>query len=442
MGRTWTMPRRGKYALALGVAALTATAAIAGTGSAGAAGSPTTVAAKGKNFTAKPLAATAIRKGTKDGATDAVRTDPSLLGQRGTNLVAVVVKLKYASVASYRGNLKGLRATSPRVTGRKINRRSAAVRAYSRYIARRETSFRSALAASVPNAKVGRALRQVYGGVALTRAGQPGRHVLACPASPPSSPTSCSTADRRQSVVHRRPDDLPTRAARRNAGKGIIFGDIDTGMWPEHPSFADHRQPRRPAGKADGTPRRLRLRRQPADAGGRPVRLQQQAHRRPAVPRHLQRRRSAMSPTPTRARDSDGPRHAHDHAPPPATRSSDARSSAIDRGPLAGIAPGAWVIVVQGLRRRRAASPSDSAAAVAAGHPRRRQRDQLLDRRRRPTATPIPVELAFLDAYDAGVFVAASAGNSGPGASTTEHRGPWVTTVAALDPDRVRSSRR
>ena len=40
-------------------------------------------------------------------------------------------------------------------------------------------------------------------------------------------------------------------------------------------------------------------------------------------------------------------------------------------------------------------------------------------------------ELAFLDAYDAGVFVAASAGNSGPGADTTDHRGPWVTTVAA-----------
>jgi hypothetical protein len=42
-----------------------------------------------------------------------------------------------------------------------------------------------------------------------------------------------------------------------------------------------------------------------------------------------------------------------------------------------------------------------------------------------------PVELAFLDAYAAGVFVAASAGNDGPGASTANHRSPWVTTVAA-----------
>jgi len=47
-----------------------------------------------------------------------------------------------------------------------------------------------------------------------------------------------------------------------------------------------------------------------------------------------------------------------------------------------------------------------------------------------------PVEVAFLFAADAGVFVAASAGNSGPGASTVAHPGPWLTTVAASTHDR------
>jgi len=42
-----------------------------------------------------------------------------------------------------------------------------------------------------------------------------------------------------------------------------------------------------------------------------------------------------------------------------------------------------------------------------------------------------PVEVAFLFAADAGVFVAASAGNSGPTSSTVAHPGPWLTTVAA-----------
>jgi len=42
-----------------------------------------------------------------------------------------------------------------------------------------------------------------------------------------------------------------------------------------------------------------------------------------------------------------------------------------------------------------------------------------------------PTEISFLFAARAGVFVAASAGNSGPGSSTVAHPSPWITTVAA-----------
>jgi hypothetical protein len=41
------------------------------------------------------------------------------------------------------------------------------------------------------------------------------------------------------------------------------------------------------------------------------------------------------------------------------------------------------------------------------------------------------VELAFAAATDAGVFITASGGNSGPTPDTVAHRGPWTTTVAA-----------
>ncbi len=41
------------------------------------------------------------------------------------------------------------------------------------------------------------------------------------------------------------------------------------------------------------------------------------------------------------------------------------------------------------------------------------------------------VSLAFLNATDAGIYVAASAGNSGPGANTLGHVEPWVASTAA-----------
>jgi hypothetical protein len=46
-----------------------------------------------------------------------------------------------------------------------------------------------------------------------------------------------------------------------------------------------------------------------------------------------------------------------------------------------------------------------------------------------------PVEVAFLNASNAGVFVSASAGNSGPG-NTVAHMSPWLITVGASTHDR------
>ncbi|MFH8249529.1 S8 family serine peptidase [Microbacterium sp. B2969] len=48
-----------------------------------------------------------------------------------------------------------------------------------------------------------------------------------------------------------------------------------------------------------------------------------------------------------------------------------------------------------------------------------------------PSPTLSPEDHAFLGAASAGVFVAAAAGNSGPGATTLDHAYPWYTTVAA-----------
>jgi hypothetical protein len=45
-------------------------------------------------------------------------------------------------------------------------------------------------------------------------------------------------------------------------------------------------------------------------------------------------------------------------------------------------------------------------------------------------------DIAFFGAAAAGIFVSASAGNSGPGASTLDNASPWITTVGATSPRR------
>ncbi len=60
------------------------------------------------------------------------KTDPSLLGQSSSELINVLVKLDYDPIASYKGGIAGLRATSPSVTGKAIADNRRAVAAYRR----------------------------------------------------------------------------------------------------------------------------------------------------------------------------------------------------------------------------------------------------------------------------------------------------------------------
>ena len=113
------------------------------------------------------------------------------------------------------------------------------------------------------------------------------------------------------------------------------------------------------------------------------------------------------------------------------------RRRAFEDGTASGMAPGAKVAAYKVCWTGKPGVAdgcfnSDSVAAINDAVARRRRRHQLLDRRHAPSPTSLdPVAQAFRGASNAGVFVANSAGNSGPGASTLDHPSPWVTTVAA-----------
>ena len=386
-------------------------------------------AAQQQSFTATPLVPVSRVEGFKSTSGQLAQTDESLLGLRSDEPVNVVVKLDYDAVASYAGQIDGLPATSPSVTGEPLNMRSDASQDYLDYVRGIEQQFLARLDARVPDADVGRVLRVAYGGVALTVPGNEIDELLKLPGvaavqddSPEKLLTDSSPAFIGAPTIY---GQLGGNA--NEAGKGVIVGILDTGAWPEHPSFADPGTLPAPPPKADGTPRTCNF-------GDNPL--------TPAVDVFVCQRK-LISGQPflatynavfggevyaTSARDSNG-HGSHTASTSAGGPVANANPLGINRGPIRGVAPGAHVAVYKNCGAQ-GCFPSDSAAAVA---------QAILDGVKVINYSiaggedPFgdAVELAFLDAYAAGVFVSASAGNDGPGPATNDHNSPWVTTVAA-----------
>jgi subtilisin family serine protease len=208
-------------------------------------------------------------------------------------------------------------------------------------------------------------------------------------------------------------------------GEGVVVGVIDTGIWPEHPSFAD-----------DGS--------YPAPPiGPLPCEFGNTAHNANDAPfecnnkligadQVLETYREILGADPDEfdsARDDDG--HGT-HTSSTAAGNSGVEASILGRdiGTIAGIAPRAHVVMYKALGNQGGFG-SDLAAAI----------DQAVEDGVDVINYSIgggasltgPDDIAFLFAADAGVFVATSAGNSGPGEATIGGPAsvPWLTSVGA-----------
>jgi len=396
---------------------------VAGGAASGGSGTP-------PKFTATPLTPDTTFAGGKSLSGSLAETDPSLLGRSDSTPVNVMVKYDYDATASYTGGVSGLAPTSPAVTGLALADNQSAVAAYDNYTSGVTQQISAAADAAVPGLDIGKSYQTVYGGVSATVPADQVSNLLNVP----------GVAAVQKDTLNKPLDDntsflgattvWPTLGGQNNAGSNTIIGVIDTGVWPEHPMLADHGLPAPPAHYAcqfgDGS-----------DA----------AHLGPTFACNNKLIGAyAFTQTYMAAVGSDGHEFCNDSTGQCSARDPEGHGThttttaagdrvdhavlyGVDRGPVSGIAPGAHVIMYRVCMAQGCFS-SDSVAAVQQAIA---DGVNVINFSISGGANPYtdPVELAFLDAVNAGISVNAAAGNSGPGASTADHGGPWVTTVGA-----------
>ncbi|GAB2692477.1 S8 family serine peptidase [Thalassiella azotivora] len=376
-------------------------------------------------LTATPLAPDEVLDTDKAPTARVARTDPSLLARDDAEPVRVLIKLDHDSTAAYAGGVRGLAPTSPSVTGRALTGRSAAERAYERYQREREDDVRAAIERTVPQAQVGEALRTVYGGLTATVPANAVETLLAV-----DGVAAVQLDELRQLLTDSSPEFIeapPVYAdlgGSASAGEGVLYGNLDSGVWPEHPSFAD-------PGTLPDAPAGL-----PCDFGDNPLTAQDDPFAcndklvggRAFLDTYLSDPARAQDEPFHTARDSNG-HGTHTASTSAGSHVDDVSILGGDLPAIHGVAPGAWVMVYK-VCGVIGCFGSDSAAAVAQAV---LDGVDVINFSISGGTDPYtdPVELAFLDAYAAGVLVSASAGNDGPGAGTANHLGPWTTTVAA-----------
>ncbi len=350
-------------------------------------------------------------------------------------LISVIVKLDAAPLASYAGGLPGLAPTATRITGaHRLDAAAPDSQRYLRYLDQRQRDFEIQASAAIPQARVLARYRYVYGGAALVLP----ESQLARLAKLPGV-VSVERDQLRHVDTDRSPQfigaDVIWRALAANpnlgdGGQGVIVGVIDTGIWPEHPSFADD-------GSYPPPPPRWHGACELPNDGSAPIVC---TNKLIGARESLATYKEVFGLAPGEfdsARDNDG-HGTHTASTAAGNAGVPATIFGQPRGIISGIAPRAYLAAYKGLGNQGGFGSDLLAAidqAVADGV-------DVINYSIGSVAAADPYSnidsLGFLDAYRAGVFVAVSAGNSGPDAGTigAPANAPWVASVAASTTDR------
>jgi hypothetical protein len=224
------------------------------------------------------------------------------------------------------------------------------------------------------------------------------------------------------------------------AGEDIIIGDIDSGIWPESASFSD-RTGLNGSGSQDG---RLSYQQLPGWHGkctpGEAFNASMCNQKLIGAQRFNEAWGGDAGIEALRPWEFTSPRDYNGHGTHTASTAGGNRGVPTD-GPAAifhtvnGIAPRARIAAYKALWSTQDAATASGFTSdlVAAIDQAMADGVDVINYSISGTTTNFvdPVEVAFLFAADAGVFVSASAGNSGPTTGTVAHPSPWIATVAA-----------
>ncbi len=344
-----------------------------------------------------------------------------------------IVRLQDAPLSSYQGGIGKLAATSPSAAGSRLDVNSVDSVAYRDYLAVKQASF-----LAVTEQSLKRTVEPIYqyditfNGVAMT--------MTAAEAATVAKQPGVVTVQRdqwRQKETDVTPDfigathiwDGSAVGGAGTKGDGVIVGIVDTGIWPEHPSFADDGSYAAPQNWNGGcsTP----------DDGSQPY----SCNNKMIGAKHFLAGYKVFAlgydGLFDSARDDDG-HGTHTASTAAGNEAVSVNLLNVDRGTVSGIAPRAYVAAYKALGPDGGVT-SDLVAAID---------EAVADgvdviNYSVGSASPgypwtDPDSLAFLAAREAGVFVATSAGNSGPGVETigSPADAPWITTVGASSSNR------
>ncbi len=376
---------------------------------------------------------------------------PASKGAGDESTSTYVVQLVQAPAVSYDGGIAGHPATKP-AKGNKLDRQSGKVRGYTAYLDRQH----SEALAEVGDADKLYDYNIAFNGFAAKLTGAQAKAIAKVPGVLSVEADVIYEADT-ATTPHYLGLDSPHGIWQRlggvtgksGAGENIVIGDIDSGITPESVSFTDRKIKPSKLGKVEYGP---------VDVGPPPEGWAgtcqtgeewtvSDCNNKLIGARYFNAGFGGDAGINTnRPWEFNSPRDYNGHGTHTASTAGGnngvpATGAAEVFGKVSGIAPRARVAMYKALW-----STQDSSTASGSGIDLLAAIDaavgdgvDVINYSISGTSTNFldGAEIAFLNAADAGVFVSASAGNSGPGASTVAHPSPWITTVAAETHDRV-----